>query len=339
MGFSIDIDVSSPINAIGGAVGGAAKDIVHAIESVPGVDWITSDLENFAKSDFGTTVLRALSSTAYIGLAPVLGPQFASIAFAIPGMAKGDSIADSYVNELAYRVKTTADILTAGQGGAALSAQAKTLMSQVDIAGQEVMNQAKALGANLGVPTSIDDVLSKAGVNAQSIAAKLGIREDMAQSAIDAATRKLSFAMPGINVPGLFSIPARGGATFDPKTGKQTTTPAVLKQWQALSQVLEGLKASLPAMRGVQYTQTQAQIGAITAQRALMAQQSGGTLPPYPVDVSAGMLNAFMAGGAQRGDARMLALLTSMAKGRVLQSMSAHFVDMNKQVGGSGALG
>lgn len=96
-GFDVNRDVLSPIGS--------------ALTNNP----IAQALGDAAKSDFGQFLLQAAATSLTGGLATVVGPQLASVAFALPGMAKGDDFAKAYGSGLIDRVAKTAKILSAGQ--------------------------------------------------------------------------------------------------------------------------------------------------------------------------------------------------------------------------------
>jgi uncharacterized membrane protein YgcG len=248
-----------------GSVKKVASDIGDAVHTLPGVDWAGDQLKDFARSDVGQTFTRAMASTAFIALAPIAGPQLASIAFALPGVMKGDDFTQAYTSELLYRVKTTADILSAGQGGDAIKGQVGKLFEQVKSATGPIMDIAKKLGAMTGGaldPAKLAQAVMKNPklLDAQDLAKKLGIREDMAQSAIDLATKKMSFARPAtteIKLPGGITVPAMPavpGKQFDPKTGKLLTNkgmpagslPPNIVRHQVLTKVVAGAKRQNP---------------------------------------------------------------------------------------------
>lgn len=140
-----------------------------AFEAIPGSGWVvdlvktaTGPAGDFARSEVGQVVLRAIATTLTGGLAPVLGPQLATVAWAVPGLAKGDSFTESWLNEFQWRVEKTAEIAGADLG--------KLVGEQLTrVLGNEAFRQAVAAGEQLS-----------------ELARKFGVREDVAAMASDA---------------------------------------------------------------------------------------------------------------------------------------------------------
>lgn len=80
---------------------------ITLIHVVPGMDEAGELLKKFARTALGQIFLQAMTSMQYAYLAPVLGPQGASIAFATPGVAKKEKFFNSWVAELARRTEAT----------------------------------------------------------------------------------------------------------------------------------------------------------------------------------------------------------------------------------------
>lgn len=122
------------------ATGGQVVDVATsawntAVDAVPGaravadaVDSVTAGpVRDFARTAVGRTLLTALASSLTGGLAPMLGPQLATVAFALPGLAQGDDFVTAWTQEFAKRVEDTAEILGADGAAALFAAQFETL--------------------------------------------------------------------------------------------------------------------------------------------------------------------------------------------------------------------
>jgi hypothetical protein len=113
----------SGIPVVGPAVDEALDVVSSVFDRVPGADWIKQAVNNgatflgdMAKSPTGQFILAAITNTYFFpGIAnlaipgsisgmQVIGPQVASLVWAIPGMAKGDSFTKAYIEELTTRV-------------------------------------------------------------------------------------------------------------------------------------------------------------------------------------------------------------------------------------------
>lgn len=89
-------------------------------------DVLTGPVRDFAKSDVGMVVFRAMSTAGYFGLVPLLGPQLAGIAFAWPGLLRGDDFDKAWVTEFSWRLSKTAEV-----GGAELQLELSNQFQRV----------------------------------------------------------------------------------------------------------------------------------------------------------------------------------------------------------------
>jgi hypothetical protein len=101
-------------------------------------DVINGPLRDFARSPVGLVVLRAMSTTIYGPLAWTIGPQVASLAFALPGLMRGDDFMRAWLTELQWRAEKTVEIGAPGVGAsltpkiqAAAAEMAKMLPAEV----------------------------------------------------------------------------------------------------------------------------------------------------------------------------------------------------------------
>lgn len=77
----------------------------------PGVQQVADAIGDFAKTSVGRLIATAVATTLYGALAVVVGPQLASIAFAFPGLLRGDSFSQSWIEEFSSRVHAVAEIM------------------------------------------------------------------------------------------------------------------------------------------------------------------------------------------------------------------------------------
>lgn len=144
MGIELGIPVLDDIIDVGEAVVEAVGDVVDDVSSFLGLPPLASEaaamvtslvngpLRDFARTAVGKTVLRALVLGPYMHLAPILGPQFAAVTFAIPGVLRGEKADEAWVKEFVWRVTTTASILSAGGYTPGGSAGPKQPIQEID---------------------------------------------------------------------------------------------------------------------------------------------------------------------------------------------------------------
>jgi len=232
------------------AVTSVADTAVSAIHVVPGVDLVGEQIKDFAGTAVGKIVLTGFTSGAYqateASLAPLtmLAPQLAAITFAIPGVLQAEPFDQAWVAEFTQRVKHTAE----AAGGPAAS----ELGAEIGPAIDRVVND-----------PSIQAMIAQ-GKDIQEIANSMGVRADVAQSAVDLVKRKgSSFAKDAIG-----DIPAIPGLVFDALSGKRITSVKGFANLQA--SVIS--TASVQAGRSVQNLSA-SRMSTATAQSAARVQQ------------------------------------------------------------------
>lgn len=180
-------DVGDAVNTVAGVASDAAGDVLSIAEVIPGVSnavtFFGSELQDFANTTVGTIALRAFASFVYPGLATVLGPQLAAVAFAIPGVAKGDNFSKAWLAEFLYRLEKTADIVGADAAG--------ELVAQFQPAMDQLIAQAQANG--LDVETYAQQLEAQTGASLSDLANKLGVNAQILQTAIDYAANQIGF--------------------------------------------------------------------------------------------------------------------------------------------------
>lgn len=140
-----------------------------AIKAVPGGKQLLAAADaagelagDFARTPVGLVVFRAISGVLYAStatmLGPILGPQLASVAFAVPGLARGDNFTEAWLTEVKYRAEETANIL----GG--------------DV-GDVVAEQLGSLLGKLAEQLQVGDMITE---SASELARRFGVREDVA---------------------------------------------------------------------------------------------------------------------------------------------------------------
>ncbi len=77
-------------------------------------DVINGPLRDFARTPVGLAVFRAMTTTIYGPIAWTIGPQVASLVFALPGLARGDDFLEAYLTELKWRADETLKYVAPG---------------------------------------------------------------------------------------------------------------------------------------------------------------------------------------------------------------------------------
>lgn len=207
-----------------------ANAVIETIHLVPGVDWAGDRLKDFANTSFGKTCLQIVATYGYYVLTPYLGSFYSSIAFAAPGVFKGDRFTRAWVSETTWRLAETIKVLSAnyldysklnvkgladeefqkalqklGDTGIAQHLKSELNRGVTGLAGwaeTKVTSELKSrLEAEFGNPPDLT-----------KISTAFGIREDMAAMAWDLVTQNESFDTIK--------------RIFDPTTGNDVLAPA-----------------------------------------------------------------------------------------------------------------
>lgn len=162
-------------------VSNVADRVWDVADNIPGVaefgsgfrSLVTGPLRDVANSAAGQIVLRALAGSVYAAgataLGPMLGPQLASAAFAIPGVARGEDFWSSWFQESWYRAKEAASILGPGAVDDAIKvADFKKIGDELKSVGLGSAPALEQVAGRLGIPTSFD---------AEAFAKRLGVSE------------------------------------------------------------------------------------------------------------------------------------------------------------------
>lgn len=98
----------SVFDDIGDAFDSVKDAVSDAASSVPGSEWLGDNVKDFLNTGVGKTVAKALATNLTGGLAPILGPQLATVAFATPGILRGDRFDKAWIDEFADRAEKLA---------------------------------------------------------------------------------------------------------------------------------------------------------------------------------------------------------------------------------------
>lgn len=219
--------------ATGGRVVDAASDVASSIvENIPGgselagalSDLAKGPLRDFANTAVGRVVLQAVASTFYGSVAWTLGPQLASVAFAVPGLAAGDDFTTAYLQGVKTRAEQTAQIIGVPGLG--------------DFFGRDLAKTLRELATEYG----IDERILEAGVD---IAKRLGVRLDAADFARAMWNREplpdpSKYALDGSRLPA--GVRSLVGLMTPSAISRATRAPAYVNN--AAAQVLERSKAA-----------------------------------------------------------------------------------------------
>ena len=236
----------------GADIARGAVDLVHLI---PGVDEAGELLKDFAKTAVGEWSLRVIASFGYYAIAPYVGAQLAAVAFAVPGLAKGDPFIQSWIKETTDRVVKTAAIL-AGQTDVNLGSKASAEIDrwlrehpEVQEKVRDLQRDAERVGGEMGrdfaarVESELQEGLTGALARTQAIAREYGVPPDLERLAQRFGSREDTVA-------GVFDLMTHNTAlsnvrrTFDPLTGRELT-PARDAQQRALMAERERLMANV----------------------------------------------------------------------------------------------
>jgi hypothetical protein len=203
-------DVGDSLDDAWGGAWGFIDDVTNVI---PGCEWLKDQvggvINDMAQTWWGKILITALADSFFGPAAQILGPQLASIVWAIPGVAAGEPFAQSWALSFIDRCKQVGEYF----GGQA----AQDAMEQVQPAIDEVLAQVKARLPEFDASKTLEqvgikpeDFLKNLGITPESIAAKLGIREDMAADAINKIAGKALYDL----------------SSFDLRTGKSLRSRA-----------------------------------------------------------------------------------------------------------------
>jgi len=114
-----------------GDIESAGEDVLTSIAHDAGLDFIPdavsslfNDFKDFFSKEPGLTIARALAGGLYMELVPIVGPAFASVSFATPGLLRGEKFDEAWVKEFLWRLKTLlylgSKVFTGGQADKAV---------------------------------------------------------------------------------------------------------------------------------------------------------------------------------------------------------------------------
>lgn len=309
--------ITDAYNGISDAVDAA----VAEINKIPGMQWATGLISDFANTDVGKAFFRFVSPLAIPTLwaIPFVGPVVAGVSFALPGLARGQPFLTAYAAELRAAAAQVGQDIFKSEFPDAVD-EAETIARYAGkIAGQfpdDVAKVVEGFAKSLGVPLPPDiDVLTSA------FAKKIGVREDVARVALNQV----------LGLPPLDDTTI--SLTYDPATGllrpKKTVGAAklalakpvkvygALKAAAAFPQLIPVSKpAVLPttsaavAVKNITgVSEAKAQAAANLAHDVIMAR-------PGSEGYAAHLLNG---GGGKNDDAAMSAALSHVHSMQVLQ--------------------
>lgn len=218
------------VRTVTGAASDAADVLGVDVVTGPIVDVWEGPLRDWAHTDVGKTMLRAMGSAGYFALVPALGPQLAAVSFAWPGLVRGEPIDVAWLTEFSWRVQKTAEILGAEvkvKLGDELARVLGQLHVELDHGNREILSwSAERVADYLSVPRvdvvaaalslvkrSLDDLKGEwdpeTGARRSSMASRidaLGVQGQAAPLFVRQAVRA-----PGIDAR-VMALPAASGA-------------------------------------------------------------------------------------------------------------------------------
>ncbi len=168
-------------------IGDGVSDIVDVVTSIPGVNFVAEQVQDFARTDVGKTFFRGVSSylvpimfTVNPGLGIIassaIGGALGATAFVMPGLLRGEAVDQAFLNE----AKSAAQKFGA-QFKDDLPEATKALQDWGDANGVDFDKL-----ANEGIDAR--NLIAK-GIDAKTLGAIAHVPPEVAQLAIDAATR------------------------------------------------------------------------------------------------------------------------------------------------------
>lgn len=173
-------------------------------DEIPGSDWIKSAAESgagfigdFAKTPVGFFTLQVISNNLYGPIAntslgavsgmQTVGPQIASVIWAMPGMAAGEPFTEAYIKEFIERVVGLIEYFGGKRAGEVvdreLSAPLKKLVAE-NPNFKDLITRAKDEAARLGLPAR--HALEQMGLTPDKLAERFHVRPDVAALGINA---------------------------------------------------------------------------------------------------------------------------------------------------------
>ena len=117
-------------DAISSGIDKALDVFTSAVDAIPGGRAVREAAGDFAKTSVGQVLTKAIASTFTAGIASFAGPQIASVAFAVPGLAEGKGFSEAWLTEFKWRVEKTIEIVSP-QVGQMLSNQITEVLKQL----------------------------------------------------------------------------------------------------------------------------------------------------------------------------------------------------------------
>jgi hypothetical protein len=187
---------------------------------IPGSTWVDGAIASgagwigdFAKTPLGYQVVSVISGSLSVGVAPVVGPWVVNVAMVTPGLVAGDSFTAAYAKGLSdylAKLKLITNFVP-GVGEAVqqipdsfvdtnIIAPARDLAANPDF--QAAIGPAKNAIDSSGLPA--DQALASIGMTPAQVAARFGVREDVAANMLNGALHRQVFDLN----------------TYDPTTGR-----------------------------------------------------------------------------------------------------------------------
>lgn len=204
---------------LGDLFGGAGDLATSAVDRIPGGKWIrgaASDaVSALSGSKEGQIVLAVISASLVSGgftaLAPVVGPQAASAAFAIPGMISGDSFSKAWVDGFTFRLAKLAHDYGPDAANSA-GADMKSIASRPELAnvspeGLETLKRAAGT-------SDAAEALRWANMSPENLAAQYGGRVDIKAMFLNGKTRTNAFDPNGYDLQTGAPLPSQSNLGY-----------------------------------------------------------------------------------------------------------------------------
>jgi hypothetical protein len=202
MNTTINPQFGNVFEDVGDAISDGVDAVGDVVTSIPGVkqvagavdDFVSGPMRDFARTGVGEVIFRAASvalQSATFAISPLAGQTIGYLAWAVPGLARGEKVDEAFTKEFIYRVEYCASFVAGKAGEAAGKALSQVMAKQLAEGASTIIDMGKKAGlvptnplsfmqAAIDKTVNVPSLVKKLGLTAKSLAAKAGIREDVA---------------------------------------------------------------------------------------------------------------------------------------------------------------
>lgn len=258
-------DIVGPLVDVATSVADPFVDVAtSAFDLIPGSDWVKETyakslaprLKAMASTPEGLFIIKAFSGMyVFLPLSSVIGATAASVAWAIPGMAQGDSFSEAYTKETVARIEAVIEYFVSKELTPAAKDQAGA------IGAKEFEEQLSKVAGDPDIRAAMDralPILKQAGVDPkrvladlhltpEEIARKLDVRPDVAALILNALAHQTIYPLGGFDVPTGQNIQLPEQATLVALAveSARNPTPENIKRFQDFAALIDSHKIRL----------------------------------------------------------------------------------------------